>query len=448
MTANVHNCNVASELAEWVHSLQSSQIPKEASDAARSAVLDVIGCAAAGYAEEAPLASEVWSRRTFADGVCSLWFSHYRRNLVGAVFSNCAAASAMDGDDTHPSSFMHAGAAIVPTAVAATQQSGASGVEFLRSIVVGYEVVCRIASSLEWAAQKQIATGHWSSFGAASLLGWLNKTDAGTLSDAFAVCTALRPYVYAPDDNLNLNGIKEGVAWGTFAGVSAFEFANYGLTGPKNCLDPKLFRGEAILKGLPETWAINEVMVKPYSSCSCTHTPIDALLQLMKEHGFTARDVRRVVVTTYPLAVEHINNDAHPQTLEAAQYNIPFTLAVAAVDGVRALYPIKSTALRRVDLVDFARKVEVKIGERSRGDLRQFYWAEVSVDTNIGCFERSLDRQKSPRSFNEIVEKFRKMTDHIWTDPQQSELIDAVLRLEQGTDPLMEILSTPVLIRS
>lgn len=434
---------VLPDLARFVVDLGASDIPASAMDRARMLLLDVIGCAAGGQGETAPVACATWSAATFASGECSVWFSPNRLNLVGAVMSNCGAASAMDGDDTHPASFMHSGSAIVPAAVAAAEEVGASGEDLLRAVVIGYEVTCRVAAAVDWPAMKQIATGHWCGFGAAAAVGWLRGLSAKETAHAFGVVAGLRPQVYAPDDKLNLNGIKEGIAWGTFTGIAALELAGAGLTGPEHALDHPLFNAAVIRSGGGEGWAVEQTRLKPYASCAATHAATDVLVELLAEHGLRPDEITKVTVATSGLALGYINNEADPQTFEAAQYNIPFTQAVAAVDGVEALFPLRESTLHRADLVAFASKVHLEIAEGYEDAFAKETPAFVILETSRGTFYGERIAAVGPDSLDMVIRKFRRMATPGWNTAQQERMISAVQALRGDLGPFLDAIRTP-----
>lgn len=430
--------------ANWVVGISSEEISASARDAARLAILDVIGVAVAASHESTPRATSDWAQRAFAAGNASIWFSGKTGNTLAAAVSNSAAGCAMDGDDTHWPSWMHSGSAIVPAALAAAEETGASWNDLLEAVVIGYEVTCRIAAAVDWPVMKQIATGHWCGFGAAAAVGRLRNSSAGHIAGAFSVVMAHRPYVYVPDDNLNLNGIKEGISWGTFTGVASLELAESGLTGPWHGLDHALFDSERILAQSSGVWAIEEVSIKPYASCAWPHAPVEAFLAVMSNNELVASDVEAVVVTTFPQAVTYINNEADPQTLEAAQYNIPFNVAVAAYDGESAFFPLRSSALHRPELIDFANKVELK-GDVDYGRaLPAKHPVHVLVKSSKGNFEHSLESETNPKDFDSVIHKFLRMTEGALSVQVKEQIINLVKESNGDVAALGEILRNPI----
>ena len=92
-----------------------------------------------------------------------VWFSTGRLHPTGAAFVNSTATSILDLDDGHRGPLGHPGAAVIPSALAVAQETNASGLALLASVVAGYEVCTRVGASER---RRSYHTGNWSGFGA------------------------------------------------------------------------------------------------------------------------------------------------------------------------------------------------------------------------------------------------------------------------------------------
>lgn len=70
-------------------------------------------------------------------------------NAVNAALANGMMAHADETDDTHVSSHTHPGCAVVPAALAIAERAGTDGKAFLRAVVLGYDVGCRLTKALD-----------------------------------------------------------------------------------------------------------------------------------------------------------------------------------------------------------------------------------------------------------------------------------------------------------
>src|SRR5204862_2225613 len=104
-------------------------------------LVDVAGsCVAARNADYLQAAL----RATNEPGACTLIGHPGAFNVATAALCNGTAAHGEDYDDTFEGGPIHAGAVIVPALLAAAQQLGLSGADFVRGVTVGCEVMCRL----------------------------------------------------------------------------------------------------------------------------------------------------------------------------------------------------------------------------------------------------------------------------------------------------------------
>lgn len=72
--------------------------------------------------------------------------------------------------------------------------------------------------------------------------------------------------------------------------------------------------------------------VKPYPSCAATHTAIDGLLALVRQHGFTGEEVVSVQIGSGPVGpIMLIHN--RPNTGYEGKFSMPFVAAMAIIEG-------------------------------------------------------------------------------------------------------------------
>jgi 2-methylcitrate dehydratase PrpD len=228
--------------------------------------------------------------------------------------------------------------------------------------------------------------------------------------------------------------VKEGIPWSTFTGLLALDLADQGLTGPTDILDhPSYYDRDKIVEGLGKGFAIEKVYFKPYSCCRWSHSALDALLQLMVEHGIGVGEIHKVDVHTFSRALR-LNNAVAPESLEAAQYSVPFSLAVAALDGERALLPMQPQCLGRPELISFARKVELHVDP----DLDRVFpgkaAARVVLQTGRGNYEKlvvdALGDPANPLDLPSLERKFRTLSQAMMSHQEQDEMIETITHLD------------------
>jgi len=436
-------------LAEFISSLRAQDVTPAARKMARHCLLDLAGAALAGFKTGAATSLRKAGCGLLGPGLATLWFDGRQFPAPAAAMMNSAAASALDVDDGHRAAGGHPGASIIPAALAVAGEVGADAPEVLTAIVVGYEVGVRIAAARDFTALDTLSTGRWCAYGAAAAGGFLRQLPPETLAQALAVAGVQAPGLSAAGySSVMGNHVKEGIPWSTFGGLFALTLAEQGFTGPTDILDhPSYYDRGRILDGLGSGFAIESVYFKRYSCCRWSHSALDALAAIVEEQQLEPDSIHKIEVHTFSRALR-LNNAVAPDSLEAAQYSIPFSLAVAAVLGRQALLPMPSQCLGRPDLVALARKVELQVDS----DLDRMFPvkapARVIVKSGGTQYERlvvdALGDPANPLSVPALQSKFRTLSGGLLSPADQDAMIAAIDYLEQGGyRRLLDLLSTP-----
>jgi 2-methylcitrate dehydratase PrpD len=418
-------------------------------------MLDLVTAAIAGYDTPSAVAVRRVAGHLFGAGPSPVWFSGQTLNSTGAAFCNAAAASALDLDDGHRAARGHPGAAIIPAALAIAGDSTCSRDEIVLAIALGYEVGVRIAAAQNPSAIRSRQSGRWVGYGAAVAAGRLSGTTAAHLSQALAIAGVLAPNQDANGSSgyskLTGNDVKEGIPWSVATGLTALHLAECGFTGPEDILDhASHFDTSSIVSHLGEPGKVEGTYFKPYSCCRYVHPAIDAFCDLRSRHCIAANDIALIEVETFAWA-HQLGNRINPHTLIDIQYSLPYCVAIAAIEGSRALSPIGVNLLDRPDLAVFARKVRLSVD----GEIDQRFPAEtlarVTVVSKTG--KRFVSPVTTPRGdvgrpmhWADIREKFLEITATSLPENKQRLLLDGFESFRRGDPgPLLARLGEPLL---
>jgi 2-methylcitrate dehydratase PrpD len=277
----------AQQLGMFVAALRADTVEPALLDKAKDHLLDTIGVACAGRAEPPVL--------TTAEVVRG-WGGAPRASVIGsslllpapkAAFLNALAARIHTFDDTHEAGPAHPGSAVVSAALAAAEQSGASGRTLLAAVLAGYEVATRVSRTFGAAHYNSgfHSTGTCTPFGAAAAAARAFSLDAAATTAAIALAgeAAIGFRQYQQDGSMLNTALN--AARGSESGVGAAEMAAAGLSGPPGILDGrwgviKIMGGgdpASVAKDLGTHWEFRDTVLKPYSSCRFTHGPVDVL---------------------------------------------------------------------------------------------------------------------------------------------------------------------------
>ncbi|HDR15626.1 MAG TPA: MmgE/PrpD family protein [Desulfobacteraceae bacterium] len=421
-------------LSQFIRRIRKDDIPLSAMDAAQNCTLDLIASALAGHSSPAARAARKFAAGFFPEGHCTVWFSGSRLSPSAASMVNAVAASALDLDDGNRLAGGHPGAAVIPAALAWSEFLQKAGDDFLTAVIIGYEAAVRIAAARDLSSLDTFSTGRWCGFGAAAAAGWLKNLPEEIMAHALAISGIHAPIQSASAYSRLGHNTKEGIPWGTLTGLSAVELAENGFTGPLDLLDhPDYYNPEEILKDLGDSWAIERTYFKRYSCCRWAHAAIDALVEIMGTEALCAEEIQAVEVHTFRRAIG-LKNQADPATLEAAQFSVPFCMAVAAFHGLEALLPMDPEYLRMEYLSRWAKQVHLVLDEEMEALFPEKAAARVVVKTHSAQFEYRVDHPKgdllNPFTFQELQNKFRHVAKRRVPDAYDEKILSAIHSLK------------------
>ncbi len=330
-------------------------------------VLDWIGCASLGL--QSP-AGEKLARFARAQGAgpC-LALGAGRLAPSGAILVNGGIGNVLEMDDTHRVAMLHPGPVVVPAALAAAEQVGASGPALLDAVVRGYEVMIRIGCALGPAHYRMFHnTATCAPFGAAAAVGSLLRLSIGAMVDALGNAGTQAGGLWQCRHSETMtkqlhNGRAAQSGW-----LSAMLAAD-GFTGPPAILEGEqgFFAAlcpdatpEAVLADAEGAWRIGEVSFKPYPACRHAHAVIDAALAVRDAHPEAVGAADEVVVTTYASAVDFCD-DAAPDTPARARFSLQHAAAVTLLDGSPWLAAFEAETIGRADVADLRRRVRLVV---------------------------------------------------------------------------------------
>jgi 2-methylcitrate dehydratase PrpD len=429
--------SVTDELINFVQHLDYNLLPDSVISQARRCVLDLLGVAIAGSRTEMSRVSMRFAHDQFAPGNATLIGSPSRLSEVGATWANGICASALDMDDGHRRAMGHPGAAVIPTALAVAETTGASGAEFLASVVAGYEIATRVSvAMLPNYRSGRYSTGIWGGFGSVAAAGKLLRLDKRTFQHALGIVAAHGPFPPG-GDFVHESMVKEVIGWAGMVGCSSVFMAREGFAGPEDVLDRSgRYDKTQLVQKLGEDYAILRNYFKPYASCRWSHPAIDGVLKLAGEHGLRLEEIEEICVEGFqPMTMLC---DYRPLTTVAAQYSIPFSVALALSRGRIGPGELTEANLQDPELLGLAQRVQVSVDPELDQLFPEKTAVRLTLQTSRGNFAMTVEYPKgdpgNPLSDAEQAEKFRWLTAEIVGEKKSKELKEAVDHLEQMDD--------------
>ncbi|OPY72395.1 MAG: MmgE/PrpD family protein [Syntrophorhabdus sp. PtaU1.Bin058] len=264
-------------------------------------------------------------------------------SAINAALANGMMAHSDETDDSHEKSLTHPGAAVVPAAMAISDRAGADGRTFLKGVVAGYDIGCRITQAL---GVDQLDTHSHSThalgevFGAATAAASILQLSQGkakiVLSYTGQQASGVTYWQRDPEH------IEKAFVFGGMParnGVTSALFVQAGFTGVSDIFsgqnnfltafspdpDPK-----QLFDGLGNRYEVVQTNIKRFSVGSPIQAPLDAVLLLREKYHLKPQDVARIVVHVPPGARA---GGRVVDSREMPDVNIQYILAVALLDG-------------------------------------------------------------------------------------------------------------------
>lgn len=434
------------ELARWVSSLRYGNLPPRTREVVRIALLDTLGCGVYGYATPWAKTLLQWTRAGApAKGEATVWGETAPSlRASDSALVNGTAAHAFELDDYHQAK-LHAGAVVIPAAVAMAEKLGSTGERLVTAIAAGYEVMIRSSLALNPSAARLRGwhlTGVCGPFGAAaacaSLLGLGEEQTAWALGLAGTQGSGL--WAFNADGTMSKR-FHAGRA--AHSGVLAAELAALGFTGPTQIYE---FHDGGVLKAfsdasdpapltrdLGKVFHLDSNSIKPYSCCGSTHSYVDAALELRRRLGTPWDAKRRVRLGMARVVDVQCGFPYVPSTALNAQMSLRYVVAAALMEG-QALPPQFSDAkISDPVLTELAGRIECEIDPA----LDKLYparfaawiaaenkgqWVRVDVLDPLGSTANPVDAQG-------VIEKFRGINPQLPVD----DIAGAALDIEHRT---------------
>jgi 2-methylcitrate dehydratase PrpD len=320
-----------------------------------------------------------------------------------AALANGVFAHAFELDSLRkPGAGVHPGAALVPAALAIAEEIGASGNALLTAIVAGCEVMFRIGAASRHTSELLgfHAPGLTGPFVAAITAGHLLGLDAGRMCNALGIAGSFGGGVLAfakADNGSMVKRLHLGRA--AEAGILAARLAERGYEGPDTILDGefgflqtycKESDAALLTQGLGIEFETRKLCFKRYPCHVTAHTPMQSILALRGTHGFDGHDVRQVIVRASAKVLSHHSNHDPADTM-AAQYSVPFCVAVALLDDPMDPEAFLDRGLGDASLRALCRQVEMNVLDDDTSK-RSTWASEVTIRLNDGReFIRAAD---------------------------------------------------------
>jgi 2-methylcitrate dehydratase len=331
------------------------------------------------------------------------------------------------------------------TTLAAAEQAGASGEEFMLALAVAYEIQCRFTAAVPVMA-KGFNHATQLAISAAAGAGKLFGLSSDEIAHAIAIATV---------DNVSLACVHaEPVSqWKGFSpgmtgmrAVYAASLAKRGFTGPKGLFEGPYGLELMFAQRIPVDWddpsleMVKQTVMKKYCSLIHGQPVLEAVLDLKRRNGLTAADVEGVRCDVFQGAFEFAGGGGfgpkdHPQVKEQGDYNLKYLIAAALLDDQLGPAQLEAARIQAPDVQALLKRVEIRPDERFSARYPHELSARVTIRTKE---QRVFAKEQhgyegglnNPMSWDRTVEKFHWLSESFADKDLRSRLIHVVQQLD------------------
>jgi 2-methylcitrate dehydratase PrpD len=439
---------ISQRIAEFVCSTDFENIPNNTVSLAKRTMLDCIGVALAGLNDPNSLIVREFVLETAGRPESTVLGSRTKVPAVNAALANGVACHVLDYDDVSYVMTGHPSAISCPATLAMAELQSSSGKETIAAYVIGTEVACRLGAALTDAQYERgwHNTGTMGTFGATAAAGKLLQLDREQMQNAIGVAGSM---IAGIKQNFGTSCKPYHAGQAASNGVKAALLAKKGFTSSPNVFEGKnglvqLLSGslkDEQIDMLGKPYAIDEpgFSIKVYPSCAFTHSAIDCVLKLRKEHNIQPMEVVKINCGTAQGVIDTVQYGI-AETPNQGKFSMPFCLSLALLDGEVGLRQFTIEKCKDAKV----RELESKVGLHCDEELNsiRYTYNGAKVEIVLANGKKLFAETKSPRgepaqtlSDEQVSEKFAQCASFVFG----AETIDNVEKKILGIENLSEI---------
>jgi 2-methylcitrate dehydratase PrpD len=419
-----------------------ADISASSRSAMKRLLLDYLGVAIAGSQTDSGRIAREFAGLQGGAAEATLIGGQGRAPMTAASFANAISSHSIELDDIDVLALFHFSPPVFSAALAVAEAVRASGRELITALAAGCEVMERtsMASNNDLRNRAFHTTPTCGVFGATVAAGKLMGLSPEKLTSALGLAGAQASglmEMYGPSMQKRFN---PGPA--ARNGVTAALMAKLGFTGAETIFEGErgfLYAFAGGRKGselVERLWKPYELRVefKPYSCARPIHNAIDCALEIRRKHAPRIEAIKAIVVRRHPDWSEYHRN-ARPRTYHEAQVSLPYSVAVAFVEGIALLgqytdRKLKNPVVRR--LMDLTR-IETD-GSLPRGVSCHMTVGLTSGEAHVAQVDHPKGSIENPMSDDELKIKFDSLAVPVVGAARAAGIVGRVMNIERCRD--------------
>ncbi len=435
--------HVVERFSAWAEDFRKLPIPPEVLHHAKRAVIDWYAALLPGAVVPPATMLEAAFKDELGHGPSFLASGKKAHPRLAALI-NGTAAHTVEVDDIFRDGIYHPGAPTIPAALALAQAHGASGEQFLRAVIVGYEVSTRIGAAMGRAHYKYWHnTGTIGVFGAGAASAELLGLDRKRFAHALATVTTFSAGL---QQSFRMDSMSKPLHAGRAAeaGVAAALAAREGVTGSLDVIEGDAGYGVAMSDGpdwekalatLGRDFHITRMTFKNHTCCGHTFAAIDGALALQSKMGIAANDIESVSIGTYKAALD-VAGYEQPRTPAEARFSLKYVVATALTHGSVRLAAFEPARMNDRITRSFMEKISVSVDKELDAAFPHQRAARVSIIARGRSAEHlqptRIGDPDAPLSDAQLDAKYLELAGPVLGDARARDLLATLWTLEKS----------------
>lgn len=444
--------NITYKMAEFTKALKYEDLSSESVELSKRFLLDSIGCAYGGsQTEDVKIMLNLFNEMGGKEEATVL-NSGQKLPMINAGLLNSLMIRALDYNDiyweqdpSHPSD-------IIPAALCPAEILHKSGKDVILAIIIAYEWEQRLCE-FAFPGVRETKWHH------ATLTQIVSPLVSGKILD-LSEEQMVHAIGISASHNLTLGAVTAGKLtmmkntvdpMATQAGILSALLAQRGYEGPEHVIDGKEglvdtlsnndFKLNVLTDGLGESFRITRCSMKAFPTEALTHSPMSAVIKVMKANNINKKDVEEVKIRTVARAADILSDPTKydPRTRETADHSLPYCIAATIVDGTVTPESFTEKKIMDPEIRSYLNKIKVIADpdyEKTFPALKKAGLEITTTDGNSYTIEVDypLGDYREPMDEDTFYAKFDSMVLPQTGKTKRDQIVNTILKLEQLED--------------
>ena len=439
---------ISHQIAEFAVKLKFEQLPEEVVFQVKRFLLDSIGCAFGGWDTEDFQTQYELHRDMAGKPEAMVMVGGDKMPVNHAALLNSLLIRALDYNDiyweedpSHPSD-------IIPAALSPAEYLGLDGKSLITAIVLAYEFEQRMCEFAHPGIRERkwhhaTLTGFVSPIVAGKIFGLTTDQMVNAIGISGSHCCTLG--AVTAGKLTNMKNTVDPLA--TQSGVIAAQLAAKGYSGPEHVIDGKEglvdtfgpeFELNILTDNLGKDWRILRCSMKAFAAEALTHSPITAVLKIMKDQKLKPQDIGEIKVKTVARAADILSDPSkyQPTSKETADHSLPYCLAAAVTDGMVTPAQFTDSKLKDPVIWELLPKIKVSAHPEFEKLFPRLKATEVTILTRAGQdhtlrVDYPKGDYRDPMTEEELLDKFDSMVVPKTGQQKRDRMVDLIMNLEK-----------------